>query len=101
MNASVMFFTAITLSCLSFLLFALQVVALIYRKIRQQRDEAGANRGIGDSVQPQTFNAAKTLEVMGGLAHAFAKAGPLPTSAVLCITFGLIALVSSGIIKVG
>jgi hypothetical protein len=92
----VLFWAALVLSILSFLLFAYQVVMQVLRT----RPAAPAHVGGAGGATPQAFDISETLKQMGDLAHSFAKAGPISTTAVICIVFALIALISSGVVKI-
>jgi hypothetical protein len=90
----VLFYGSAGLCALSFLLFA-------YLVIVQQRHTAPtrAGGGLGDA-QAQAFDIRETMEEMGKLVKSFAKAGPIATTALLCVMFALMAVLSSGLVKV-
>jgi hypothetical protein len=93
MKADGIFWVAVGLCVASFLLFAGQVIAATIVALRKK-----AETGAGDALQ-QTLNPLDAMKQLGELAQAFAKAGPVSTSAVLCAFFGAIALASSGVLK--
>lgn len=95
MRVEYLFYTSLGLSIASFLIFAAQIAAGIVRSLRTKSADEGLT-----GVEPHTINASKMMEDVGELAHAFAKAGPISTSAALSIMFMLIALLSSGLVKV-
>lgn len=96
MHVQSLFYVSLGLSIASFALFALQIIASIFRSLRATPANA---RLIG--VQQHTVSTSKIMDDVGELAHAFAKAGPISTSAALSIMFMLIALLASGVVKVG
>jgi hypothetical protein len=90
----ILFYGSSVLCGLSFLLFGWQV-------LRQLRHTAPVrrNRGLGEAEQ-QSFDIKETMEEMGKLVQSFAKAGPIATTATLCVLFLLVAVVSSGLVKI-
>jgi hypothetical protein len=97
MRIETLFWVSLVLCVLSFVLFALQIIVQTSRTRARRAGSAG--EGLGEA-EPQSFNPVRMMEEMGELSHSFAKAGPLATTAVLCILFGLIAVLSSGVIKI-
>jgi hypothetical protein len=93
---SELFYVSLCLSISSFFLFAAQVIANIIVALRSKDRQAG----LADVV-PHTITASQTMEEVGKLAEAFAKAGPISTSASLSLTFIFIALILSGAVKMG
>lgn len=93
MRIEALFWVSLCICAVSFLLFAGQIIA---RTIARPETSGG---GAGGAVQ-QTLSPAEMAGQMRDLAQAFAKAGPIATSAVLCAFFGLIALISSGVVNI-
>jgi hypothetical protein len=93
MKSDVIFWMSVVLCILSFLLFAGQVVVAALAAARRPAAPTGA----GGATQ-QTINPLDAMKQMAELAQAFAKAGPMSTSAVLCAFFGAIALASSRVL---
>jgi hypothetical protein len=95
MRIEVLFYGSAILCALSFLLFAYQVYIHVQRTVPPAAAAAGL-----EAAQQQAFNVQQTIQQLSRLAQAFSRAGPMATSAVLCILFALIALLSSGVIKI-
>jgi hypothetical protein len=91
-----LFWISIVLCVLSFALLAYQVVV----QVNRSKPTASSVGGLGDA-KPHSLDMIDALKQMGELAGSFAKAGPIGTTAVLCVLFALIALLSSGVVKVG
>jgi hypothetical protein len=96
-HADWLFDVSLGLSVAAFGLFAWLVISGLVRKTFVP---VSPNTGLGAAEQ-QSLNVAEIAKQLGDLTNTFAKSGPIPTSAVLCIFFALIALMSSGVIKIG
>lgn len=92
MRVDYLFYVSLAISCGSFALFALQVIMQLFRR-------GTAATGIGDA-RTQSADPLEAMKELREMAHAFAKAGPIATSAALCVIFGLIAMVASGLVKI-
>jgi hypothetical protein len=90
-----LFYGSAALCVLSFLLFCYEVIVHMRRTARPP-----APRATGDETRPETFDAREAMQEMRSLVQSFAKAGPIPTTAGLCVLFLLIAVVSSGLVKI-
>jgi hypothetical protein len=98
MPIQALFWISLGLCVFSFLLFAYQVV----KHVQRASPPAGTptTGGLGDAQQ-QSLNIGEALAEMAKLADSFSKAGPMATTASLCIVFSLLALVTSGVVKIG
>ena len=90
-----LFYGSAGLCVLSFLLFCYEVIVHVRRTTPPR-----APRGASEEAQPQAFDAREAMQEMRSLVQSFAKAGPIPTTAGLCVLFLLIAVVSSGLVKI-
>ena len=90
-----LFYGSAVLCVLSFLLFCYEVIVHVRRTARPP-----APRGTGDEARPDAFDAREAIQEMRSLVQSFAKAGPIPTTAGLCVLFLLIAVISSGLVKI-
>ena len=90
-----LFYGSAALCVLSFLLFCYEVIVHVRRTAPSR-----APRGASEEAQPQAFDAREAMQEMRSLVQSFAKAGPIPTTAGLCVLFLLIAVVSSGLVKI-
>ena len=95
MRIEALFWVSLGISVLSFILFLIQVLGQALKK-----SDAENSGGAGGAKQ-QGLDAGESLKKIGEAAQAFAKAGPISTSATLCALFGLFALVTSGIVRIG
>jgi hypothetical protein len=95
MRIEILFYGSAVLCALSFALFALQVIIHVMRTPAATEPAEGL-----DAAQQQAFNLQETIKQLSNLAQAFSKAGPMATSGALCALFGLIALLSSGVVKI-
>ncbi|MFA5950370.1 MAG: hypothetical protein WC807_08815 [Hyphomicrobium sp.] len=93
MRIEALFWVSLLICVVSFILFVLQVVGQALLKPRSAEGAGGA--------QQQSLDPGEALKKIGEAAQSFAKAGPISTSAVLCALFGLFALVTSGIVRIG
>jgi hypothetical protein len=91
----VIFWLSVVICALSFLLF----FWLVVEAIRVARRPPPAPPGGAGGAVTHTINPVDAMKQMAALAEAFAKAGPIATSAVLCAFFGAIAFASSGVLK--
>lgn len=89
-----LFYGSAALCVLSFLLFCYEVIVHVWRTASPR-----VPRG-SEEAQPQAFDAREAMQEMRSLVQSFAKAGPIPTTAGLCVLFFLIAVVSSGLVKI-
>ena len=89
-----LFYGSAALCVLSFLLFCYEVIVHVRRTASPR-----APRG-SEEAQPQAFDAREAMQEMRSLVQSFAKAGPIPTTAGLCVLFLLIAVISSGLVKI-
>ena len=92
MRVEYLFWVSLVICAISFLLFLFQCIAQV---IIRPKHVGGA-----DAAVPQGLDPADMLEKVGEVVQAFGKAGPLATSAVLCVFFSLMSLITSGAIKV-
>ena len=90
-----LFYGSAALCVLSFLLFCYEVIVHVRRTALPR-----APRGASEEAQPQAFDAREAMQEMRSLVQSFAKAGPIPTTAGLCVLFLLIAVVSSGLVEI-
>lgn len=95
--SQVLFFIAAGLAVASFALFAYQVVILT--KQAMAKPSTPPAQGI-DAAVAQSLNLKELISEMGTLSTNFAKAGPLATTATLCVFFIVIALVAGGMVTV-
>ncbi len=89
------------LSAACVILIGVEVVVGAIQRLRapapaQQPPQGG---GLGGAT-PQSLDIVNALGKMGEVAEQFRKAGPVATLAVLALSFALLALLASGIIKV-
>ena len=91
MRVTVLFYVSLVICAASFVLFAVQVCLLIFKP-------APKPGGIG-AAQAQSFDPVEAVKEVREMAHVFAKAGPTATSAALCVVFGMVALLASGLVK--
>jgi len=96
--SEILFYAVVGLAVASFLLFAYQVVLLTRQTVA--KPPTPPREGIS-GAEAQSFSLKELIAEMGTLSASFAKAGPLATTATLCVFFVLIALVASGIVTVG
>lgn len=94
MRLEALFWTSLAICVVSFALFVFQVVGQALSARASEPQGAGG-------AQQQSFDPAESLKTIGEAAQSFAKAGPISTSAVLCALFGLFALVTSGVVRIG
>jgi hypothetical protein len=90
-----LFYGSAALCILSFLLFCYEVIVHMRRTAPPP-----ALRGTGDETRPEAIDAREAMQEMRSLVQSFAKAGPIPTTAGLCVLFLLIAVISSGLVKI-
>jgi hypothetical protein len=88
-----LFYGSAVLCVLSFLLFCYQVIV----QVRRTRPRP-APQALGEEARPQAFDVREAMQQMGSFVQAFAN--PISTTAVLCVLFLLIAVVSSGLVKI-
>ncbi len=96
MRIDVMFWFSIVICGASFLVFAWQVI----KKMKNNDPTPPVVTGSAGGAAQQTIDVVKAVAQLAELAKAFEKAGPIATSAVLCAFFGLLALLSSGVVKI-
>jgi hypothetical protein len=106
MKVDILYYGSAVLCVLSFLLFAFQVIKHILAAPPPPPLEPAPSRGLGDA-EPQALNlqqviqsAQQAVQQTTQLAETFAKAGPMATSAVLCVVFAFLWLLTSGLIKI-
>ena len=94
MRIEAIFWVSLAICVVSFVLFAAQIVV---RTVSGNAAPPGNGAG---GAQVQTLNPAEAMRQMGALAESFGKAGPIATSAALAAFFGLLALLSSGVVTI-
>jgi hypothetical protein len=106
MKVDILYYGSAILCVLSFLLFAIQVIKHIWAPPPAPPPAPPAIGGLGGAEQ-QTLNlqqaiqtAQQAVQQTAKLAETFSKAGPMATSAVLCVVFAFIWLLTSGLIKI-
>jgi hypothetical protein len=90
-----LFYGSSVLCIISLLLFCYQVVVQTRRTAPRPAPE-----GLGGAAEPHALDLKETIEQMGNLVQSFAKAGPIATTAALCMLFALIAVLSSGLVSI-
>ena len=107
MKIDILYYGSAILCVLSFLLFAYQVKIHNRTVLLQFTPVAPpAIQGLG-SAEQQSLNlqqaiqaAQQAVQQISKLAETFSKAGPMATSATLCVIFAFIWLLTSGLIKI-
>jgi hypothetical protein len=94
-NIDILFWVSLVLAVVSFGFFLFLAIHHMRRK-----PKPAATGGLA-GANAELLDLGKVLDSAGSLSDAFAKAGPGPTSAVLCVVFILVALAASGLVTLG
>jgi hypothetical protein len=89
-----LFWISMVLTVASFGLFGFQIWHQARRAVPRRES------GIG-GAQPQALDVGESLKAVGEMAESFAKAGPIATTGTLCALFLIVALITSGVVKIG